>query len=41
MALELVEEEQEHVDLLKQWQQRFSRPEEGWDDDLDPPAMQE
>ena len=41
MALELVEEEEEHVSLLKAWQQRFPRPDEGWDEDLDPPAMLE
>jgi rubrerythrin len=41
MALELVEEEEEHVALLKEWQERFPRPSEGWDEDLDPPTMLE
>ena len=41
MALELVEEEEEHVALLQQWQERFPKPDEGWDDDLDPPTMLE
>ena len=41
MALELVEEEQEHVALLQQWQERFPKPAKGWDDDLDPPTMLE
>jgi len=41
MALELVEEEEEHVALLKEWQERFPRPDEGWDEDLDPPTMLE
>lgn len=41
MALELVEEEEEHVALLMQWQERFPRPDTGWDDDLDPPTMLE
>ncbi len=41
MALELVEEEEEHVALLQKWQKRYPKPEEGWDEDLDPPAMLE
>jgi rubrerythrin len=41
MALELVEEEEEHVYLLEQWQKRFPKPEEGWDEDLDPPNISE
>ena len=41
MALELVEEEEEHVALLQQWQERYPKPDEGWDDDLDPPTMLE
>lgn len=41
MALELVVEEEEHVELLEQWQERFPKPEEGWDEDMDPPAVQE
>jgi rubrerythrin len=41
MALELVEEEEEHVSLLKKWQERYPKPTEGWDEDLDPPAILE
>ncbi len=41
LARELVAEEEEHVELLRQWQKRFPPPEEGWDDDLDPPTLQE
>ena len=41
MALKLLEEEEEHVGLLKKWQERFPKPEKGWDEDLDPPAMLE
>ncbi len=41
MALGLVKEEEEHVSLLQKWQERFPRPEKGWDDDLDPPVMLE
>ena len=41
MALELTTEEEEHVRLLKEWQQRFPKPDEDWDDDMDPPAVQE
>ncbi len=39
MAQELVEEEEEHVYLLEQWQKRFPKPEDDWDDDLDPPNI--
>ena len=41
MALELVEEEEEHVALLQQWQERFPKPDKGWDNDLDPLTMLE
>lgn len=41
MALELTAEEEQHVALLEQWQQRFPKPTEGWDEDMDPPAIQE
>ena len=41
MALELVIEEEEHVALLQKWQERFPRPVEGWDEDMDPPAVLE
>ncbi len=41
MALELVEEEEEHVALLQKWQERFPKPGEDWDEDLDPPTMLE
>lgn len=39
MALEHVKEEEEHVYLLEEWQKRFPRPEDNWDDDLDPPNI--
>jgi len=41
MARELVIEEEEHVALLEQWQQRFPKPADNWDDDLDPPTILE
>ena len=41
MARELVAEEQEHVALLEQWQERFPKPDDDWDDDLDPPTILE
>ncbi len=41
MALELTAEEEEHVALLEEWQQRFPKPTEGWEDDMDPPAILE
>jgi rubrerythrin len=41
MAQELSAEEEEHVALLQKWQERFPKPDKGWDVDLDPPAMPE
>jgi rubrerythrin len=41
MALELVEEEEEHVALLQEWQQRFPKPVDDWDEDFDPPTVSE
>lgn len=41
LALELVEEEEEHVALLQKWQERYPKPDEGWDEDLDPPTILE
>jgi rubrerythrin len=41
MALELVQEEEEHVYLLEQWQKRFPKPEDDWDEDPDPPNIAE
>jgi rubrerythrin len=41
MALELVEEEEGHVALLQKWQERFPKPDEDWDEDLDPPTILE
>jgi rubrerythrin len=41
LALELVTEEEEHVTLLQEWQKRFPRPVDGWDEDLDPPLVLE
>lgn len=41
LALELREEEREHVRLMEEWLARTPEPEEGWDDDPDPPTVQE
>ena len=41
MALELLEEEEEHVALLQQWQKRFPRPADDWAEDFDPPNVSE
>lgn len=41
LALELVNEEEGHVKLLESWHERFPKPDEGWDEDMDPPAIQE
>jgi rubrerythrin len=36
-ALELQQEEHEHVKLVKAWMQKVPRPESNWDHDPDPP----
>jgi len=41
LAEEFVEEEREHVELVKAWLAKYPEPELGWDDDHDPPAIQE
>jgi len=41
LALELQEEEREHIELIKQWMDKVPEPEDGWDEDLDPPIHQE
>lgn len=41
MAAELVEEEAGHVDLVNRLLRQYPKPDESWDDDLDPPASQE
>ncbi len=38
-ALEMAEEEREHVRLIDEWLARVPPPEAGWDEDLDPPAV--
>lgn len=41
LAEELAEEEHEHVKMAEELLARYPEPEEGWDEDLDPPTMQE
>jgi rubrerythrin len=41
MAEGLAEEEREHVRLLGEWLVRYPKPEKGWDEDPDPPNLQE
>lgn len=41
MAVELKEEEEEHVVLLQKWQERYPKPDKNWDEDLDPPSVLE
>jgi rubrerythrin len=40
-AREMAEEEEEHVRLIQQWMQKVPRPAAGWDEDPDPPRMNE
>lgn len=41
MAEGLAGEEREHVRLLEEWLVRFPPPDDGWDEDPDPPNLQE
>lgn len=41
LAKEFAEEESEHVTLLEGWVGRFDKPNQDWDEDLDPPMMPE
>ncbi|MEO5337277.1 MAG: rubrerythrin [Magnetospirillum sp. WYHS-4] len=41
MAAEFAEEEAGHVVMLEEWMARFPKPEDGWDEDPDPPGMPE
>jgi rubrerythrin len=41
LAEEFVEEEREHVELVKAWLERYPEPPPGWDEDHDPPMIQE
>lgn len=40
-AREMAAEEAEHVRLVREWMQRVPRPQAGWDDDPDPPRVNE
>ena len=40
-ALEMADEEREHVQLVREWMKRVPPPPEGWDEDPDPPRMGE
>ncbi len=39
LARDLAAREQDHLDQLRAWRDRLPAPEEGWDDDLDPPRF--
>lgn len=41
LALEFAEEEREHVAWVKEWLAKYPKPEVGWDEDMDPPMLQE
>ena len=41
LAEELAGEEREHVKMAEEMLARYPEPEEGWDDDPDPPMLQE
>ncbi len=41
LAREMAKEEREHVRLVGEWLAKYPAPEDGWDEDADPPTMQE
>jgi len=41
LAQELLDEERQHVELVEAWLAKLPEPDEGWDDDPDPPLLQE
>jgi len=41
LAAEFADEEGGHVELVRQWLQRYPAPPEGWDEDPDPPNYSE
>jgi rubrerythrin len=40
-ALEMADEEREHVRLIRDWMKRVPQPRAGWDEDPDPPRVTE
>jgi rubrerythrin len=40
-AIEMADEEREHVRLIRDWMHRVPQPEPGWDEDPDPPRTTE
>lgn len=40
-AREMAEEEAEHVRLIQEWMKRVPQPKPGWDEDPDPPGVNE
>ena len=40
-AKTMAEEEAEHIRLVREWMERVPRPSQGWDEDPDPPRMNE
>lgn len=40
-AARLADEEDEHVGLIKEWLSRYPKPDDGWDEDPDPPNQPE
>lgn len=40
-AKEMAEEEREHVELVQAWLEKVPKPAAGWDEDPDPPRMNE
>jgi rubrerythrin len=41
LALEFAEEEREHIQWVKEWMAKYPKPDADWDEDMDPPIIQE
>ena len=41
LSAEMAEEERDHIKWLNEWLKKYPEPENGWDEDMDPPMLQE
>jgi rubrerythrin len=41
MSAEMAAEEREHIQWLNDWLQKYPEPDQDWDEDMDPPMLQE
>ena len=41
LSTEMALEEREHIEWLHKWLEKYPKPEHDWDEDMDPPMLQE